>query len=390
MKKILENLKTKKMISYLAIVLIFITGFILFRNIDWAAMQNDQPVSGASKVAVEIRKAETLTIRPVSTYDATLLAGEEGLVGTEIPGKVVQIMFNEGDTVKKGTPLIVLDSRDLNDQLNAAQAQLEVAQAALPKAEANLAMCERNYNNAKALFEAGAVSQNDFNDAETALKVAEADLNVLKSNLAVAQSGIDRLKHNLDKMVIKAPVAGVVEEKNVVVGAYVAPGLSLAMVKDTSTIQALIKIPQEDAAKIKVGQKTRVRVSSDDQEYEGTVSYISTAASMASRTFMAKVDVPNKDYKLKSGIYANVDVVSDSEASVLVIPLKAVAGSEGNYHVFMEDSGVARRTAVTLGQVYDDLIEIRSGLDEGASVICSNLNTLQDGDLITAVAERGE
>ncbi len=390
MEKILEKMKTKKVIPYLAIVLILIIGFILLRNMGWTIMGNDQPVPATSSIVVEICKAETLTIRPAITYDATLSVGEEGVVGADVPGKVVQILFNEGDTVQKGTSLIVLNSQDITDQLQAAQAQLEAVQASLPKAEANVAISQRNYNNAQALFEAGAVSSNDFSDAETALKVAKADLNTLKSNIIAAQSGVDRLQHNLDNMVIKAPLGGVVEEKNVAVGAYVAPGVPLAMVKNTSTIQALIRIPQEDVAKIKVGQQAKVRVSGDNQEYHGTVSYISATASMASRTFMAKVDVPNKDYQLKSGIYANVDIVSDSEVSLLVIPLQAVAGSEGSYYVFTDDNGMARRTAVTLGQTYDDLIEIKSGLTAGLRVICSNINALQDGDEITAAAERGD
>ncbi len=383
MIKALEKIKAKKVIYYLAIVLILIIGFFLYRNMDtWAILQKDPPVAADSKVTVEVRKAETITVLPKSTYDATLLAGEEGVVGAEVPGKVVQVLFKEGEAVRKGAPLIVLDSQDLNDQLKAAQDQLAAVQATLPKAEANIEICRRNYENAKALHEAGAAAANDLSDAETALRVAQADLTALQANIGAARSGIDRLQHSLEKSVIKAPAAGYVEDKNVAVGAYVAPGVPLAMVKNTLTIHAVIKIPQADAAKIKVGQKAKVKVDEDNQEYDGTVSYISTEASMASRTFMAKVEVPNKDNKLKTGIFANVDIVSGSEVSVLVIPLQAVAGSEESYYVYTNDKGVARRTAVTLGETYDDRIEITSGLAEGADVICSNISVLQDGDLI--------
>jgi RND family efflux transporter MFP subunit len=310
------------------------------------------------------------------------LSGEEGVVGADVPGKVVQILFNEGDMVKKGTPLIVLDSQDMNDQLKTAQAQLAAVQATLPKAEANVQISQRNYNNAKALYEAGAVSANDLSDAETGLKVAQADLAALQANISAAQSGIDRLQHNMANLVIKAPMDGVVEDKNVAIGQYAGPGAPLAMIKDTSTIQAVIKIAQEDAIKIQAGQKAQVRVSGDTQVYEGTVSYVSTAASMASRTFTAKVEVPNPDNRLKPGSYAKVDLVSGTEASVLAIPLRAVAGSEGGYYVFTAENGVARRTAVTLGATYNDMIEVQSGLTEGAEVICTNINSLQDGDLV--------
>ncbi|MEA4926520.1 MAG: efflux RND transporter periplasmic adaptor subunit [Syntrophomonadaceae bacterium] len=391
MKEILEKLKTKKMISYLAIILIFIIGLIFSRNMDsWGIMRNDRQVNADSKVTVEVRKAEVMSVVPTSTYDATLLAGEEGVVGADLPGRVARVLFEEGDTVKKGSSLIVLDSQDLNDQLKAAQNQLTAVKASLPKAEANLEISQRNYNNAKALYDAGAVSANDLGDAEAGLKVAQADLAALNANIGAAQSGVERLRHSLDNMVIKAPVDGVVEEKNVAVGQYVTPGVPLAMVKNISTIQAVIKIAQEDVGQIRTGQKAEVRVSGDNQVYEGTVSYVSAAANMASRTFQAKVEVPNKDNRLKPGIYAQADIAGSSAVSALVIPLQAVAGSEGSYYVFTDENGVACRTEVTLGATYNDMIEVKSGLSEGAGVICTNINSLQDGDLIAAATEQGE
>lgn len=389
MKKMSGVIKTKKTVAYMAIVVILAAGVILAQNIGpWAGKSNDglQAAAG-SAVTVEVRQAEMKPILPLSTYDATLLAAEEGMVGADVPGKVVRILFKEGEVVKKGTPLIVLDSRDMNDQLQAAQAQLAAVQAALPKAQANVEISERNYNNAKALAEVGAVAPNDLRDAETALKVAQADLESLNSNIAAALSGVDRLQHNLDNMVIKAPIDGVVEDKNIIVGAYVAPGVPLAMVKNTGSVQAVIKIPQDDIGKVQMGQKARVKIGDGSQAYDGTVTYVSTAASMASRTFMAKVEVPNEDGTLKPGIYASVEIMTGSEVPVLVIPLQAVAGSEGSYYVFTADNGAARRTAVTLGAIYDDMIEVKSGLTAGAGVICTNINELQDGNPITVTGQ---
>lgn len=390
-KKIIESLKTKKAIAYMAIVVILIAGVIVFRNIGpWAEKQNDRQVSGSSAISIEVEKVKTMQMLPVSTYDATLLAREEGAVGANVPGKVIQITFKEGATVTKGTPLIILDSQDISDQLKAAQAQLTAVKAGLPKAEANISVSQRNYENAKALFEAEAISKNDMTDAETALKVAQADLEALKANIQVAQQGVVRLQHSLDNMVIKAPLDGIVDEKNVEVGQYVNPGVPLAKVKNISGVDAVIKIAQDDVQKITIGQKAQVRISGDSQVYDGTVSYISTAANTASRTFICKVAVPNKDNRIKPGIYAKVAITGSSKVSVLVIPLKAVAGSEGSYYVFTDENGVARRNDVTLGETYNDLIEVKSGLDGGASVISTNINSLRDGDPVAVISEQGE
>jgi len=160
-------------------------------------------------------------------------------------------------------------------------------------------------------------------------------------------------------------------------------------ITDMDFIPALLSY-QYAADKIKIGQKAQVRLSGDNQIYDGTVRYISTAANTASRTFDCKVEVPNKDNRLKPGTYAKVDITGSSEGAVLVIPLQAVAGNEESYYVFTDENGVARRNDVTLGKTYNNWIEVKSGLAEGASVICSNINSLQDGDLVTPISKQGE
>ncbi len=373
-------------------VLILTAGIILFRSIGSGTginQQAAQQVSANNTKTVEVQKIRNTQLQQTSTYDATLEPSEEGVIGATIPGKVVQIMFKEGDRVAPGTPLVQLDSQDTIDQLEAAQYQLAAVKAGLPKADANLSTLQRNYNNAKSLYDAGAVSQNDLNNAETALKAAQADLEALKANIQVAQQGVNRLQHSLENMVLKSPTSGIVDEKNIAVGQYVTPGMPLAKVKNLSILAAVIQIPQEDIARIKIGQKAQVRLIGNNSIYDGTVSYISPTANAASRTFQCKVEVPNKDSLLKSGVYAQVDI-NGGKIPVLAIPIKAVAGSEGSYYVFTDKNGVVHRNAVVLGETYQDLIEIKSGLTDGESVICTNINSLQDGDRVSVAKDRSE
>lgn len=382
----------KKAIPYVAILLVLTVSIILFRSMGSGARTN-QP--GARQdtanhaITVQVQQARNTQLSQARTYDATLEPSEEGIIGAAIPGKVVQIMFKEGNWVAQGTPLVKLDSQDTIDQLEAAQAQLNAVEAGLPKAEANLSTLQRNYNNAKSLYDAGAVSENDLNNAETALKAGQADLGALNANIQVAEQGVNRLQHLLENMVLKAPISGIVEEKNVEVGQYAAPGMPLAKVKNTSILAAVIQIPQDDIGRIKIGQKAQVRLIGTKSVYDGTVSYIGATANAASRTLQCKVEVSNKDHLLKPGIYAQVDI-DGSKVSALAIPLKAVAGSEGSYYVFTNKNGVAQRKDVVLGETYKDLIEIKSGLTGGESVICTNINSLQDGDRILTAKNRGE
>ena len=384
----------KKTVPYIIIILFFAAGLLLFQNLGTGTdieKQSGQKTLTDGKLTVEVQKAKITQELLSSTYDASLMPLEEGTVGAKVPGQVLQLLFKEGDRVKGGDPLIVLDSQDLNNQLSVAQSQLEVITAGLPKAEASLESSQRNYDHTKSLFDGGAASQANVDDTETALKVARADLEILKANIQVSEQGIRALQDSLANMVIKAPCDGIMDQKSVEVGQYVSPGIPLAKVINISVINAVFKIDQTDVSKIKIGQAAKVTLSgSGDKVYSAAVSYIGTTANAASRTFDCKVEVLNPNGQLKPGIFAKVDLDGGEKTQSLVIPVKAVLGSEGGYYVFTDENGVARRHDVTLGETHNDLMEVKSGIQDGDSVICTNINSLEDGIPISAITAQEE
>lgn len=382
----------KKIISIVAIVVVFIAGVALYRfriQPTLAAKSNQSGTKAASeKVAVEVIKPQKMDQSEGLSYKATLEANQEGIVSSKNSGKVIKILFEDGKKVSQGEELVILDDQDIQNQLKSAESQLEISKAALQKTEANLESVQRTYDRIKQLVEQGAAAQVELENADTSLKTIQADIAANQAGIQAAQSNIDNLKTSLADTVIRAPISGVMDGKNVSLGQFLNPGTVLGKVKDTSTIDAVIEIDQAQIQNVKIGQKAKVILNGDDtQTYEGVVKSINTSADSSSRAFKVKVQLDNKKQALKAGVSAKVMLIDVTQAQSFVIPVALITGKEGNYFIYINDNGIARKRAVTVGNLFNNQAEIKSGLKGDETIISTNLNTLQDGDQITVVSE---
>jgi len=340
------------------------------------AKKTPAPASAGNKVYVEAQQAKTVKNASVLSFKATLEPEEEGIVSSKISGKVVQILFDNGRKVTQGAPMVMLDDQDLANQLKSAQTNLQ-------KLELNLDLSQRNYDRIKQLYDNSAVSKSDFENAEAALKTAKVDLESARINIEILQD-------TLEDTVVRSPISGAVDEKEVVLGQFVSPSNVLAKVKNTASLYAVIQVKQSDLDKVKAGSKATVKLSREDTKgYQGVVKTIDIAADVSARVFDCKVQVGNEAGKLHPGEFAYVEIPVDETVEKVVIPMKALTGAEGNYSVFTIENSVARKHAVTIGETQNNLAEVISGLKAGEKVIVTNLNMLQDGDEVS-VSGQGE
>lgn len=414
------KLTKRKMIIYAAVAAIMIAGVFLVgsRGFTSGADKGTATAAVESKVAVEVQKVKTVEKAAAMSYKATLEPSEEGIVSSKLNGKVIEILFENGKAVSQGDPLLKLDDQDIKSSLVSAQAQLAAAEAqyksaqnqlaaaqlGLQKVELNFENVERSYDRTKVLFGQGAVSQLDMENSESALKAAKADLESAKvsvettklaiesaqANVEAAKASVNSLNNSLANTVIRAPISGIADDKAISIGQFVSPGIVLAKVKNISTLNAVIQVEQDNLKYVKEGMKARVML--DDagaQTYEGFLNSISTAADPASRTFSCKILLDNKDGMLHPGVYAKVDLIGEQKREVMLAPIQALSGSDGNYTVFTVQDGKAKKVSVTIGELSKDSVEILSGLQKDQSIIITNLSVLQDGDAVT-VSEQGE
>ena len=114
------------------------------------------------------------------------------------------------------------------------------------------------------------------------------------------------------------------------------------------------------------------------------------SADTTSRVFNCKVKIDNSDKSLLPGVYAKVELDSDEKTKIITVPVNALVGNEGDYSIFINDNGTAKKQKVTIGETNENNIEITSGIKAGDAIICSNTSTLQDGDAIDAVTKQDD
>lgn len=369
-------------------VIIIILALIIGITVSKGKKPNSMAAAAPDKVSVKVYQIKSVEKDSTLTYKASLQASEEGIVSSKVSGKVVQVMFKNGDYVTQGTTLVKLDDQDIKNSIAASQSKLASSQITLEKNQLTLDNAKRSYDRMKALYDQGAASKVDLETADTTLKNAQYDLESTKANINASQIDLKNLQDSLANTTITAPTYGVMDEKNVDLGQYANIGAVFGKVKNISPIYAVIEVPQDDLSSLKVGQTAKVMVGENaGKEYDGIIKTIEVSADTSSRVFKCKIELSNQDQSLKPGMYTTVDIAGSQNEEMLAVPTDALIGTAGDYSVFVNDKGIARKHIVSIGEIANGLVEIKDGVKKGDSVIITNVNTLQDGDAVAVVSE---
>lgn len=366
-----ELLKRKKVMTIATILIVVVfAGF--------SALGAKKPPmnmnAAASTVTVETDTVKLTNSIGGLTYKANLEPAEEAAISCNVSGQVTEVLFENGDKVTQGQVLAYIDDMNLQNQLMAARLDLNKLQIELESAK-------NNYDIASQLYAEGAYSKTNYDDSIRSYKTVLANVELKKVD-------IQNITNSLNDCVIKSPIAGEVGEKNITVGQYLNPGTVIGSVKDSETIKAEIQLKQQDLEKVSVGQEVTLKLNENDSEtYKGVVVTIAASANNQTRVFSCLIKIVNSAGKLNSGVFGYIEIPNKDQKQVLAIPMEAVTGSEGAYSVFLLEDGTAQKAAVEIGEIADEMVEIKSGLKEGDTVITSNLNALQDGDKVTVEGE---
>ncbi|OVE68522.1 efflux transporter periplasmic adaptor subunit [Clostridium diolis] len=403
----------KKIVIYAVIVIAVIGCAAVAKTKLFSAKKAETTAVAVSKTTVEaqIAKAEEKSLG--DSYKATLEAYQQGIVTSKIAAKVVSVSVENGQYVNAGDTIATLDDQDIQNSIKTAQAQVEVSQQQLNSTQQQLNSsqvtlqklqilmddAQRNYDRQKTLFDGGAISKTDLESAEKALNTSKADyssglasIESAKASIESSRASLEAQKVNLQKAqndlantAIKAPISGVISDKALNVGQMASQGAALAKVNDISSVYATIQVPQEKITGVKIGQAATITVDGNDKTYDGTIEAMDSAADVTTRVFNCKVKIDNGDKSLLPGIFGKVQLISEEKAQVITVPISALAGNEGDYSVFLNDNGIAKKQKITIGETNENNVEITDGIKEGDQVICTNISTLQEGSEVDAI-----
>lgn len=304
-----------------------------------------------------------------------IMPWQETRIGTEIGGlRLVSILANVGDIVKKGQVLARLNPTPVEADLEAATAQLMEAQAAQAQAVATL-------DRAKRLAPSGGVSQQELTQYETQKRTAEARFNAARAQVKTQQL-------RLDSATLVAPDDGVISSRSVAEGAIVQAGSELFRLIRQGRLEWRAEVKGETLLRLSVGQEVTVK-SPLGPDVKGHVRQVSPTIDLTTRNGLAYVDLP-VDTNLKAGLFVS-GTLAMNKRKALVLPSRAVQHEGETRRVFKVNAdSKLEAVEVQIGRVRDGHEEITSGLDGDVQVVATAVELLRAGDPVKVAEAGGE
>ena len=343
--------------------IIFIFSAIVLVSCSGNKAEDKQDTKKDPPPAYQLASVEKGGVATVVKLPAQLAAYEEVSIFPKVNGYVKTVQVDIGSKVSEGDLLMVLEAPELNQA--AAEAKEKYA-----KALADYSIDKEDYQRLQeAAATPGAVSPLDISTAKAKMDAANSLCNAEKANWQVQETMMGYLK-------VTAPFTGVITERNVNPGALVStaekdkPMLEL---KQISHLRLQVDIPENVAATLKKGDTISFYTSAfPGKRNVGSVSRISDNINERFRTERIEIDVynkPNADVLLVPGMYVEVALYSNGNASALSVPKSAVVTSTERKYVLVSANGKIKKTDVTTGNIGVDRAEVYGALNEGDHVI---------------------
>ncbi len=379
-----------------------IAGSLLSSCSRRAEAQSNEAPAQIPTVAVVKASSESLARNMVLT--AEFKPFQEVDVMAKVAGYVNEIKVDVGDRVPEGELLATLEIPEMADDLRRSQAGVKHSQAEVARARDEVTRAKSvheiahlSYTRLAAVAQKrpGLIAQQEIDDAQAKDMVSEAQVSAANSALAAAQQQVDveesstqRVQTLMKYQRVTAPFAGVVTRRFADKGSMIQAGtasqtqaMPLVRISQNSLLRLILPVPESAVPTVHLGQQVQVRVPTLNRTFAGKVARFAEKLSTQTRTMDTEVDVPNPDLVLIPGMYAEVDLTLQRKNNAIAIPVMAVDSateSNGQVMVVTSNNRVEIRK-IALGVETSNLVEARSGLNDGDMVVLSGRSALKSG-----------
>jgi membrane fusion protein, multidrug efflux system len=321
-------------------------------------------------INVEVEVLGTTDFREEIRVTGVVRAARDVTLSAEEAGVIREVLVERGRSVAQGTPLFRIDATILETQLR--------------EAEARAALAGENWERRRRLFEEDSVgSELQYLEARFQLEQAEANA--------------ETLRERVDRSVVRAPFAGVLEARSVEVGTSVAPGTPVARLVQVNPVKVSAGVPERLSGDVRVGSAARIIFDVlPGQVFEGEVSFVGATVNARNRTFEVEVVLPNPGGIAKPEMVANVEILRDVREGVLVVPQNALVRTEEGFVAFVAeldpgtpgDMGRVSVRPVKLGPAQRNQVVVEEGLEVGDRLVVVGQQQVAEGDRIRVVGSR--
>ena len=377
----------------------------------WSCSKSDAAAEKATAVAaaapvVPVAKVGRADLVSELALTAEFQPFQQVDVMAKVAGYVRSIKVDIGDRVHEGQLLATLEIPEMDDDLAKAAAAIDQADAEVTTASDELKRAEAAHELAHLSYtriadvirkEPGLVPQQEVDAARSRDLVSEAQVSAAKSGLRtaeqrarVARAEQSRLQTLRKYTIISAPFDGVVTKRYANAGSMIQAGtasqtqaMPVVQLSQNNLLRLILPVPESVVSRVHAGAAVDVKVSSLGKVFPGRVARFADKIQESTRTMDTEVDGPNPALTLSPGMYAEVMLRLDGRNNVLAVPLDAVDRSGASPRVYSVDSaGAIRIIPITTGLETDQRIEVRSGLQEGDTVVVGRRAGLKEGQQV--------
>lgn len=348
--------KSKLFIIVIIIAILFV-ALIVIKTV--ASSMGEVEEKTIDVVNIKVATAELTTLENTSPLTGRLEAVDEVALVPKVPGEVSRVRVELGDKVSKGAVIFEMDSTQIATSYNQAKVAYDDAQI--------------NHDRMATLYQEGAISQQQYEMAQTGLAVA-------KETLAAASDG-------MSNYVITSPISGYVTSVNISAGTVASQAVPAVTIANVDKLEISTNISEHLINKVALGDKVEVKVSSaSDTPIIGTISTLSPAPATGSLTYPMKVTLDTVPAKVKPGMFAEVVITSEKTSNVLTVPSESILIKGGKTMVVtIEDGDKVNIKEVVVGVDNGKLAEIKSGIQAGEVIVIKGQNYIEDTSVINII-----
>ena len=348
-------------------------------------------------VPVEVAQIQRGPIALQRTFSGELEALAEFVVAPKVSGRVLRVIVNIADTVKRGQVVAELDNDEYVQAVAQAQADLEVARANLSEAKSALEIANREFKRTESLLKRGIASDSEFDAARQDRLAKQAQLKVAGAQVAKAESSLETANIRLRYTGVTAGWTGgeenrVVAERYVDEGQTVAANAPLLLIVELNPIVGVVFVTEKDYANLEPGQ--RVALATDaypGEHYSGRIDRIAPVFRKSTRQARIEMIIENPQHRLKPGMFIRATVVLDRVTEATIVPAQALTKRDDRDGVFIvsEDGRSVAWHEVAAGIRAGDRVQVEG---EGLSgrVVTLGQQLVDDGSSITIPAEQSK
>lgn len=310
------------------------------------------------------------SVSSVIGFTGDLSSLNQAVISSEVDAIALKVLVSEGQFVKKGQVMAILDSTDL------AQA-VSQQEAILSSVKAQFELDKNKLNRQQELYKQGFISKISYDELQTNYQASLENINQ-------QQAGLLRAKKQLAETTIKAPFDGYIYQKSIDNGQLASKNGKLFAIASLDELQLKAAIPSDYINQIKTGQDVVFSVETKDKTYTAKVTRLNPVAETGTRSYFIYVNLDNRKYQLKAGQFVRGQVILSMLNNTQYLPNDAIRKDEkGNYFVLMiENNKVIRKDIKLLLSNRVTNISAIGGLKDGDTVLAGNVLTVKPGDTV--------